>query len=207
MSAETDSEREAVEEIEEPTSQEIGEEIERRLCERRESWERLDADEIERGDAIERRSRHLDDREIEIKAARVEMSSGRSGRFYIRQRAHEALTERDGIYALAVYSLDADQEIEIEAVEILPSATLGSLLGSWSRVDRPGEEAVAKIAHSSLRILDPAVWITTGGSAPTLHEAPDCRGLRAAAKEPIPKDPDLYEGRTRAEYCGYCSDR
>jgi hypothetical protein len=129
-------------------SVDIGEEIERRVCERT-GWSRLEDDRVDEPDAVDATGTP-----IEIKAAALEISDGtrtRSGRWYLRQRAHEELIERDGSYCLVVYELEDGgdlEDIEILSTTIVPARILESLIGSWSPVDRAGEGAVSMLAHS-----------------------------------------------------------
>lgn len=136
-------------------SKDIGAAIEELLCDRY-GWHHRGDGSIEEPDA-----RHPSGRPIEIKAAAVEISDGsssRSGRFYLRERAHRDLLDHGGDYALCVYELDESAEeiaegIEILSTVILPARFVDPLIGSWSAVSRVGEQSVAKIAHSRIPML------------------------------------------------------
>jgi hypothetical protein len=139
-------------------SKDIGAAIEELLCDRY-GWEHRGDGSIEEPDA-----RHPSGRPIEIKGAAVEISDGsssRSGRFFIRERAHRELLDQGGDYALAVYELDESAEeiaegIEILSTVIIPARFVDALIGSWTPINRAGERGSTQIPHSRIPMLQEA---------------------------------------------------
>ncbi len=130
-------------------SKEIGTAIETQLCQQND-WERVDGA-LEEPDAI-----NDSGEPFEIKGARKTISNGEgetAGRFYLRYRAHQALIENDGSYALSVYEYADGADIEILVTEIVSAQDVDELIGDWTTVDRPGEVAVAKLSHHCFDLL------------------------------------------------------
>lgn len=91
---------------------------------------------------------------VEIKAAHVEYSNGRAGRFYIRKRQHEKLLAEGGAYLFVVYGLRGATH-EIIAMAVAAATTVDGLLsdGWTTRPERSGEEGYRQLAWT--RIIDP----------------------------------------------------
>lgn len=66
---------------------------------------------------------------IEVKACRIEVSGGRSGRWWLRKRNHETLVEDDGVYALGVYDERAET---VRRLSLVGASTMDILVeGRW----------------------------------------------------------------------------
>ncbi|WP_132060222.1 hypothetical protein [Halorussus amylolyticus] len=88
---------------------------------------------------------------VEIKAAQFRLASGRSGRFFIRQRQHQRLLNANGAYLLAVYD---PRGHHVLAMAVIPASILDEVLpDGWTEVhgDR-AERGYRQLAWS--RVLD-----------------------------------------------------
>ena len=58
-------------------------------------------------------------RPVEIKATRPRYSNGRSGRFRLRERQHNALVDAGGMYVFVLYDGDGEESLSIRDEAIL----------------------------------------------------------------------------------------
>jgi len=93
---------------------------------------------------------------VEIKAARRRLSTGRRGRVYIRKQQHERLLATGAAYCVAVYE-GPDDDPTLLAIRIVPASVVDELCpDEWTTVDAAGREgeAYAQLAWSN--VVDPA---------------------------------------------------
>jgi hypothetical protein len=93
---------------------------------------------------------------VEIKAARRRLSTGRRGRVHIRAQQHERLLASSAVYAVAVYE-GPDDDPTLLAITIVPASVVDELCpDEWTTVDVAGREgeAYAQLAWSN--VVDPA---------------------------------------------------
>lgn len=97
----------------------------------------------------------LDDgTKIEIKACLRVQSDGAKGRFYIREKQHRELLDRDGLYLLTVYDVGVEtvshidpDGVELAGFVIASAETVERVRNPWYEAD--GRENYTQIAWSN----------------------------------------------------------
>lgn len=98
------------------------------------------------------------DTPVEVKACRVTVSNGSGstkGRFYLKRKSHRQLVDADGVYLLAVYDPDADDDADAVRAMVFVAATgVDRVVDTWTDAEVGGADAeVAKLRWD--RLLDP----------------------------------------------------
>lgn len=91
--------------------------------------------------------------EVEIKACQYKIGNGsnktRTGRWYIKKRAHERLLAVGGAYLLLVYTgnkQDEDDVLTVHERVVIPASIVDELITTWSNPgDGRDEQAVARV--------------------------------------------------------------